>query len=238
MDDAQLQKTTESGFEHWYSTYGLITAERVLGLLGFHLTHQVLVEVMHDEKSIYHELLKVPFKNVLNGIILSQASDYREYAQRLFLDYLSSGAANATESSTDHETTTGQGGTKDALEQERLTFLEMAEALDLDEFQHNKLIAESQRALIALSQLLRTEYAEDSATTQLEKIQKEMHSFEDKISALTQKLCEQRHNFYALILRIRNLFDVVSGYHPNHQKLKEHRVALEFDTALGRAEDH
>ena len=66
------QQTTDVKLSQWFSTYGLITVERTLGVIGFHLTQDELTQAIHDPHNIHHIILEVPFKNILNGIIFDQ----------------------------------------------------------------------------------------------------------------------------------------------------------------------
>ena len=81
----------DNELSQWFSTYGVITAERILGNYKINLAHTDLVGAIKSPFSFYHRLLQVPLKNVLNGIVLQQANDYHIYAQKLFIDYLLSG---------------------------------------------------------------------------------------------------------------------------------------------------
>ena len=96
----------------WFSTYGMITAERILGKYQIRLSHEELIAALKSPICFYHKLLSVPLKNVLNGIVLQQANDYHIYVQKLFIDYLLSGENSKGEES--------QGAsTREALENER-----------------------------------------------------------------------------------------------------------------------
>lgn len=228
MDDKITQQPIDEIFKNWFSTYGLITAERILSLVGFHLKHDDLIQAINDETSIYHVFLDVPFKNILNGIILNQVKDYREYAQRLFVDFLLSGSGNvpAPEAGEIHP-----GGTKDLLEQDRLRLIEMAEQLDIEEFEHNKLIAESQKALIELGKETKSQASITAEYRQ--EVSDKMSFYYNKATILTQKVRQYRHEFYDLILHVRDLLETLPDYRPNEEKLNEHRAALLFDTHIG-----
>ena len=127
----------------WLSTYGLITIERILERYKIQLSQNELLTVIKNPYSFYHQLLRVPLKNVLNGIILQQVRDYQVYAQKLFVDYLMSGENNNTEAS---------GLTKEDLEKERKTLVEMGELLQQVKLAHTTLIAESQKRLMSYAQ--------------------------------------------------------------------------------------
>ncbi|KTD54439.1 hypothetical protein Lsai_3261 [Legionella sainthelensi] len=135
---------------HWFSTYGAITAERILGKYQVNLEYAELVEAVKTPTSLYHHLVQVPLRNVLNGIILEQANDYHVYAQKLFIDYLLSG-----ESAKDEE---AQGAaTREALERERQQLISLGDEFHKTHGQHDYLIAESQSVLIKVTQMFNSE---------------------------------------------------------------------------------
>lgn len=147
MDVEQEQKEDE--VSQWFSTYGLITAERILGRYQIDLPQDLLLAAVKNQFSFYHRILQVPLKNVLNGIVLEQASDYHVYAQKLFIDYLLSG-----------ETTSPEGApgenTRIALEEERKGLVVLGDNFHNLELEHGSLIASSQRVLIQISQQWQT----------------------------------------------------------------------------------
>ncbi len=125
----------------WLSTYGLVTTERILEKYKIRLPQEELVTAIKNPNTFYHHLIRVPLKNVLNGIILQQAYDYQVYAQKLFIDYLMSGETAKPEES--------PGGlTREDLEKERQTLVEMSDEFHKQELAHDRVIAESQASLI------------------------------------------------------------------------------------------
>ncbi|MBA2711814.1 MAG: hypothetical protein H0U57_14645 [Tatlockia sp.] len=130
----------------WMSTYGLITAERILERYNLRLGHEDLFAAMKNPNSFYHKILKIPLRNVFNGIILQQAYDYEIYAQKLFVDYLISGESGKPEDSPG-------GFTREDIEKERRMLMAMAENFRESEVDHNTLIASSQKALIEKSMI-------------------------------------------------------------------------------------
>ena len=92
-------ESTELDLSPWFSTYSVITAERVLGLLNIHLDSNEISQAVKNPINIYYLLLRVPIKNIFNGIILTQAQDYQVYAQKLFIDYLLSNETAKSEES-------------------------------------------------------------------------------------------------------------------------------------------
>ena len=141
--DIQMNELeAENDLSIWLSTYGLITTERVLGGYGIRLPQEELINAINNPNNIYHFLLRVPLKNVFNGIILEQAKDYQVYLQKLFIDYLLSGETGKSEDSP------GALARED-LEKERKELLELDIDFEQIEFVHDRLIAESQKMLIA-----------------------------------------------------------------------------------------
>ena len=82
-----VEQITEPDLSTWFSTYGILTAERVLERFNIRLRYDELLTAVKNPMSVYYMLLRVPIKNVFNGIILQQAHDYQVYAQKLFVDY-------------------------------------------------------------------------------------------------------------------------------------------------------
>lgn len=140
MDAEQL----ENDVNRIFSTYGQITAQRILGKYHITLAAGELAAAIGNPFTFYHRLLQVPLKNVFNGIILQQANDYHVYAQKLFIDYLLSG-----ETSKDEE---AQGAyTRESLEEERKKLTVLGEDFHRLEIEHQAIIATSQVALMKLA---------------------------------------------------------------------------------------
>ncbi|MDP3705311.1 MAG: hypothetical protein Q8R24_05320 [Legionellaceae bacterium] len=221
------EKSTESMDEDmvtWFSTYGLITVERIFFQLGLRLKQDEVMKAIHDSSTLHYQFLRVPFKTILNGIILCQATDYREYAQKTFIDFLLSGAANEED-----EAVVQGSETREMLEQERLHLIEMGDEFDLQEFELNKLIAESQKALILLAKEMHDNPQEVTGVI----INEQMSSFLARSQALNIILRRYRTHFYDLILRCRTLVETLPNYHPDPVKFMENRMALHFDSKLG-----
>lgn len=139
MDDTQ----TDNDFESWFSTYGLITAERVLGKYRIKLPQSLLFQGIKNKSSFYHLLLQLPIDNLFTGVILQQANDYQIYVQKIFIDYLLSG-----ESGKDEE---AQGASlRAAIEIERQNLVILGEDFNAKELAHYNLISSSQASLIRL----------------------------------------------------------------------------------------
>ncbi len=138
------EKKTADEINQWFSTYGAITAERILGTYQIALPQTELIAAVKSTFSFYHQLLQVPLKNVLNGIILQQANDYHVYAQKLFIDYLLSGESGKPPES--------QGAhTRESIEEERKLLVTIGEEFHQKQTTHDSLIANSQSVLIKIA---------------------------------------------------------------------------------------
>lgn len=123
------------------SSYGLMTAERILAKYGIILSQQEILAVVRNRFSLYHKMLRLPFKNVLNGIIIQQAQDYYVYVQKLFVDYLLSGETQKSEDMPGVST-------REMLEEERQRLLSLGDQFHQQKLDCDKLIAKSQSYLI------------------------------------------------------------------------------------------
>ncbi|PWY55293.1 hypothetical protein DGG96_12560 [Legionella qingyii] len=143
-------ENADNELSHWFSTYGVITAERILGRYKVNLAQSELVEAIKSPYSFYHRILRVPLKSVLNGIVLQQANDYHVYTQKLFIDYLLSGENSKGEEA--------QGASiREDLENERQQLVTVGDEFHNVNGQHDYLIAHSQAALIRVAQIFNAE---------------------------------------------------------------------------------
>lgn len=139
-----MSEIIENDLGKWFSTYGLITAERILGKYSISLPQDELLATLNSPFSFYHKILQIPLKNVLNGIVLQQASDYHVYVQKLFIDYLLSGE-------TGKDATSQGAAVRESLENERNQLLVLGEEFQEIKKQQDALIASSQLVLIKLT---------------------------------------------------------------------------------------
>ena len=136
---AEIDKNDD--FENWYPTYGVMTAERILGRYNIKLDYKALIAAVKNSESIYYQLLKVPLKNVYSGILMDHASEYQSYVQKLFVDYLVSGQADAPEGSPGETT-------REAIEELRQELKRFNEHFEQEQAQRRELIASSQALLM------------------------------------------------------------------------------------------
>ncbi|HBI21952.1 MAG TPA: hypothetical protein DDY37_05130 [Legionella sp.] len=218
------EKQEQMDWSAWFSTYGMLTAERILARFNIHLPPGELSTAAHDPRSVYFQLLRVPLKNVFNGIILQQAHDYQIYSQKLFIDYLLSGE--------DTKDKDQPGGiVREDLEQQRTGLIEMGERFQVLETSHQILIAESQATLIALSKdfssLLKT------ATDDPGAIVNKLASYVERSEAINIDLRSYRREFYDAILKVTALLELLPDYRTDLQKQAENRETLAFDAQIG-----
>lgn len=104
--NAQPQKKDKASV--FSSTYARMTAERLLDGLGVHLSREGLSSALQNRASFFEKLLTVPYKNILNGIILDQIHEYQVYIQKLFVEYFMSELASANHQGQEGEDTRRQ----------------------------------------------------------------------------------------------------------------------------------
>ena len=214
------KKEKKDDWSIWFSTYGLLTAGRILERFHVYLSHDELAEAIHDPNSVYFKLLRVPLKNVFNGIILQQARDYQIYAQKLFVDYLLSGEDGKDESSPG-------AVVREDLEAQRTSLIQMDEAFREQETLHQVLIAESQATLIALSRDLKRVKEDVFA------FDAELEPYVERADTLNINLRNYRSQFYNLILRVTELLLLLPDYKMDEAKAVENRESLQFDALIG-----
>lgn len=214
------EKKGQTDWSTWFSTYGLLTSERILARYNINLPHDELINSVKNPNSIYFQLLRMPLKNIFNGIILQQARDFQIYAQKLFVDYLLSGADAKDKDSPG-------AATREDIEMARIQLMETGEAFRKVEESHLILIAENQAKLVELTQDLN----ELIRTPQL--LKQTMIDDVSRAEDINISLRSFRNQFYNHILRITELLRLMSDYHFDEEKIAENRSALEFDALIG-----
>jgi hypothetical protein len=215
MDNPLQDSETSS----WFSTYGLLTAERILEYFKIRLSHDELIATIKDAHSFHHQLLRVPLKNVLNGIILQQAQDYQVYAQQLFIDYVLAG-----QSQLDLERPGAE--TREDLEAERQKLMESGETFNQYENKHHKLVAETQTQLMHLAQ-------EWKADSDPKSIDNALAPFLERSESLNVQLRNYRNQFYQHILATKELLRLLPNYYPDEAQDAQNRSAIDFDQHIG-----
>ena len=136
-----MDNKAELDLSKWFSTYGVLTSSNILGTLNIYLNEEELLPAIKKSSSVYHQLLTIPTKSVLSGIIYQQAYDYQVYVQKLFVDYLLSG-----EQGKDPESP--GASIREQLEEYRLEIAQLNDAFGEKQDDHQKLILQSQASLI------------------------------------------------------------------------------------------
>ncbi len=213
-----IEKQEQTDWSAWISTYGLLTSVRILERFNIHLPHDDLIRAVKNPLSIYCLMLRAPFKNIFNGIILQQAHDYQIYAQKLFIDYLLSGE-DAKEAGTPGEMT------REDLERQRMNLMEIGAGFYKQEEAHQILIAESQGGLIALSR-------NSGFVDHYQEIKQSIATYIEQAEEINVTLRGFRTQFYDLILEVTALLNLLPDYHIDEIKVAENRVALEFDALI------
>lgn len=124
-------------------TYRMITTKRLLSRYTITLTDEQIEYTLGSPQTFYPRLLRIPLKNIFNGIILQQAKDYQLYLQKLLIDYLLSKDAH-TEGEEGEVVSRGP----DSLEEARLELLSYNEQFNELELEQQRLIGYSQAALL------------------------------------------------------------------------------------------
>ena len=219
-------KSMDEEISSWYSTYGFVTMERIFALMKIHMSMDELHTVSRSPKSPYYQLLQLPLKNIFNGIILNQATDYRDFAQKMLVDYLLSGAANLPPEATKPE------GAQLEIETMRTELIKFGEELDLLQFEHYRLINESQKAAISIADSLPTPKVlqNDEEGSRVMEI---MRPFLEQAQTINQRIQDFRKQFYDIIIKARDRLDSVPEYFNQFQTQPEHMEALHFDAKLG-----
>lgn len=140
-----------------HSTYGVLTAQRILERFKISLDQEVIGRLMANSTNLYFQFLRIPMKQVLHGIIFQQAYDYQVYAQKLFVDFLLSGQD-------DKDKNSPGASNREELEEERTHLIKLSELFSQKEVEHAQLISETQNALIHLSHELQALLHDGSET--------------------------------------------------------------------------
>lgn len=138
------QEIINSSISSWYSTYGQLTVERILTRFTIRVDTSILKIALENSNSFYFQLLKIPYKNILNTIISEQAFEYQTFAQKIFVDFLLSGQNDQPQGSPgDH--------TRDAINNERKALLGIIDKFSHAQNSQRRLIAETQKILIQIA---------------------------------------------------------------------------------------
>jgi len=216
----------DSEFVNWVSTYGSVTVQRIFALFNFSLDYREIKEILTQKDSIYYHFLRLPFINILNNIIINQAESYREYLQKIFIDYLLSGAANETNAPVQGESI------RENLEENRKQFMSLGDEFDIEVFNHNSFIAESQRALIGLAKSKFRNIQQINEKDKLE-LMSLVDSFEARGRKLTQKFQYFRQQFKNIIVLNTEMLETLPNYNIDEKQISTYKESIDFDTKIG-----
>lgn len=202
------------------STYGLLTAERVLERFNLPLGQNKLSDAIHNQDSPYFKWLFIPLKHIFNGLILEQVHDYQVYAQKLFIDYLMSGHADKPKDAPGAEV-------RKDLEGLRTRLTELNDAFEEQKAKHFKLIANSQADLIQLAQ------KNTGSESELEAI---LQQYQPLVEACNSEFRGYRAQFVQLILETKALIHLLPEYHQDEEERSKNLEPLNFDASLGEVE--
>ncbi len=93
----ELSKRDESIRQALLSSYGLMTAEKILRKLNVRLSPYVIRLTVHQANSFYYHLLKLPAMIIFNGLVYDQAHDLQTLLQQRMIHYLYSAEAKKSE---------------------------------------------------------------------------------------------------------------------------------------------
>ncbi|OGV25806.1 MAG: hypothetical protein A3F18_05705 [Legionellales bacterium RIFCSPHIGHO2_12_FULL_37_14] len=127
--------------EQVLSTYQWVTVGQLLETYGIKLPEAYVIELLNKKTSFFYLMLKVPAINVLCGIIVDQVKTYQIFIQKLFVEYLVSGADDVEESMGSE--------TRKQIEAARKGMLILGGAFEELELDRETLILDSQRKLQA-----------------------------------------------------------------------------------------
>lgn len=201
----------------WISTYGILTAERILERFKVKLSRDELVKTLKDPTSRYHHMVSIPLKNILNGILISQVHDYQVYAQKLLIDYKLTQFQPAASGDSAQQGTESESSLK--MKQEELILL--GEHFMSTKSRHRELIAESQAWLIQIA-------PKQSDVTQMP----EMLEFSNRCDEMTLAFETLRQQFRSLIVDMTALLALAPNYHMDTDKLSKNHEGLEFTNLI------
>ncbi len=217
---------TEQHFETWFSTYGLLTAERILEYFGVKLPHPEVVKLLSNPGHVLHRVIHVPLLNIFNGIIFQQAYDYQVYAQKLMIDYrLSAEYAK--------EPDAPGASVREDLNEQYEQLLRMGKAFTDHQYQHYQIISESQEYLIARM----GEF--DDLITEIETLRDDddfnniLNGYRARAEEMTITFRSYRQQFYDIILAMSERLASLSDYKFDVAQAEKERESLFFDRAIG-----
>jgi len=208
----------------WLSTYGILTAERILERFQISLSRDELLQNLKNPESPYHHLLTVPLKNLFNGIMMKQVHDYQVYTQKLFIDYKLTVVKVVDENGNEPASSSSE----EALEIKYSELMQLGKLFEEKQHAHQQLIAKSQRWL--MQQTHKTVF--EANTEALNQIQ----DFGVETEALMLMFQNLRNQFRELIIQTSEILNLMSDYKPDLEQMAENKEALDFNPELINSE--
>jgi len=205
----------------WLSTYGILTAERILERFQISLSRKELLETLQNPESPYHHLLTIPLKNIFNGIVIKQVYDYQVYAQKLFIDYKLASTAAAEDS---EEPTHAPESDIDIKCNE---LMQLNDLFDEKQHVHQQIIAKSQAWLI--KQTRETMFEVNAETSS------KIEGFSADVENLLLTFQDLREQFRELIIQTTAILSVKSDYKLDPEQIAENKESLDFDPEIAEA---
>jgi hypothetical protein len=205
----------------WLSTYGVLTAERLLERFKITLSREELVDALKNQASPYHHLLTVPLKNISNGIIIKQVQDYQVYMQKLFIDY----KLNSTKVEVENEQPAQGSG--EAIEMQFNELEELSTLFEEKKHEHQQLIAKSQAWLIQQTHESMLEITPETSS--------QIELFGTQIESLRLTFQDLLYQFRELIIQTTNTLDMMSDYKLDSDQMDENKTFLDFDPLLTKS---
>jgi hypothetical protein len=209
---AKQSNTSEIGDE-WFSSYGLFTAESILGRFNIKLSRSDLIQTLKGPNSRYHYLVTVPVKNIFNGILISQVHDCQLYAQKMLIDY----KLSSNKTADDEEQSKTQAEVTLTTKQESL--IQLGDMFEEKKEAHYQLLSSTQNWLIT----------EASKQTDLAG-SPELAEFGETAEQIRTAFQDLRTEFRTLSVDVRGLLELLPDYQVNTDKLAQHQVGLDFNT--------
>ncbi|MDX2346039.1 MAG: hypothetical protein QNK11_04125 [Legionella sp.] len=214
-----IKKTKTSDINpEWLSTYGMLTAERILERFNIKLSRDELLATLKDSSDRYHHLVAMPLKNIFNGILITQVHDYQVYAQKILIDYKLSTDESAEQ--TEQESQLGTNA-EEELKVKQKDLIHAGEVFEERKDTHRDLITESQAWLIN-----EAPKQKDLAGS------KELIAFGERVEEMLLIFQNLRTEFRTLIIDMTALLNLVPSYQINEEKLAEHQERLDFNENL------
>lgn len=200
----------------WLSTYGILTAERLLERFQITLSREELIDALTHQNSPYHHLLTLPIKNISNGIIMKQVHDYQVYMQKLLIDY----KLNAVNVDIQQP---HQGSTQ-AINVKIEELSALSALFEEKKHEHQQLIAKSQSWLI--------QQTHESMFNINPETSDHIEQFKMHIESLSFAFQNLICQFREFIIQTTELLELMPDYTLDAEQMEHNKTFLEFDPLL------